>query len=175
MTDIKLTTAFDNTARTIAPDTVYVIEQKGNRAEIVHKSGDKVPIFVPGSGQEIFDRIVKAYSEEYRCVTRAWKVYGADGHDQKEAFRPSVWYNFSCDGDVRLLQFRNGDTTGAYGYSEVVITRNTAELCEEELSGQLTDGAFENNRVGEVVEVIELDAPPAWINETYVKDTACTP
>ena len=33
------------------------------------------------------------------------------------------------------------------------ITRNTSEECQEELEGQLSDGIFENSRVGVIEEL----------------------
>lgn len=38
-------------------------------------------------------------------------------------------------------------------YSIIRITRDTAEECEEEFDGQLSDGIFENSRVGWFEEI----------------------
>ena len=87
-------------------------------------------------------------------VTRSWKVYGPDGHRQRESFHKSVRYDFSNDKDgVRIIRVDNADKTGTNEYSVITITRNDANLCEEELNGQLSDGVFENSRVGRVVEI----------------------
>jgi hypothetical protein len=86
-------------------------------------------------------------------VTRAWKVYGIPGHRQRESFNSSYTYDFSEEGDVRIIEVENSDKTGTNEYTVVKITRNTAEECEAELSGQITDGIFENSRVGEVLEI----------------------
>lgn len=86
-------------------------------------------------------------------ITRAWKVYGMDGHRQKESFNDSYRYDFSKDGDVRIIEVENSDKTGTNDYSLVRITRNTYKECLEELEGQLTDGIFENYRIGRIEEV----------------------
>lgn len=86
-------------------------------------------------------------------ITRTWKVYGMDGHRQKESFNDSYRYDFSKDGDVRIIEVENADKTGTNDYTLVRITRDTAKHCEEELEGQLTDGIFENYRTGRIEEV----------------------
>lgn len=88
-------------------------------------------------------------------VTRTWKVYGAEGHRQRESFYSSHRFDSTSGSDVRIVEVENCDKTGTNEYSLVRITRNTAEECEEELDGQISDGIFENSRVGLVVEVEE--------------------
>lgn len=88
-----------------------------------------------------------------RMKTRAWKVYGIDGHRQRESFGKSYKYDFSEGTDVRIIEVDNFDKTGTNEYSIIHITRNSSEECEEELRGQLSDGIFENSRVGKVVEI----------------------
>lgn len=83
-------------------------------------------------------------------VTRTWRVYGWDGHRQRESFTPSYRYEFGAD---RIIEVLNSDKTGTNDYSEVTITRNTANECLAELEGQISDGIFENSRVGKVEEV----------------------
>ena len=85
-------------------------------------------------------------------VTKTWKIYGVDGHRQRESFNKSYKYDFSEDADVRIIEVENADRTGTNEYSIIRITRNTPEECEEELNGQLSDGIFENSRVGKVIE-----------------------
>lgn len=86
--------------------------------------------------------------------TRSWKVYGRDGHRQRESFFESYKYDFSNEEDgVRIIEVENSDKTGTNEYSIVRITRNTAKECGEELDGQLSDGIFENSRTGDVVEI----------------------
>ena len=86
-------------------------------------------------------------------VTRFWKVYGNPGHRQKISFEKSVMHNFTRPGKLRVIEIWNSDVTGTNEFTVVVITRNTAEECERELNGQLSDGIFENARVGRVVEM----------------------
>lgn len=87
-------------------------------------------------------------------VTRAWKVYGRKGRPQEESFLPSRCYDFSNRYDgVRILKLENKDTTGTDAYSIIRITRNTAEECQHELDGQISDGFFEGIEVGKVVEI----------------------
>lgn len=85
-------------------------------------------------------------------VTRTWKVYGRDGHRQRTSFFASVHWDWSNGENVRIFEVDNADKTGTNEYSPVRITRNTAEECERELEGQLSDGYWENYRYGEVVE-----------------------
>lgn len=86
-------------------------------------------------------------------TTKTWKVYGVDGHRQRESFNKSRKYDFSENETVRIIEVENSDKTGTNDYSIIRITRNSSEECEEELHGQLSDGIFENFRVGKVVEI----------------------
>lgn len=87
-------------------------------------------------------------------ITRTWKVYGANGHRQRESFNKSYTYDFSDNEDgTRIIEVQNADKTGTNDYSIVKITRDTAEECEQEFWGQVSDGIFENCRVGEIVEM----------------------
>ena len=87
------------------------------------------------------------------AVTRTWKIYGADGHRQRESFGKSYKYDFSENGKTRIIEVLNSDQTGTNDYSIIRITRDTAEECQEELDGQLSDGIFENSRYGKVEEI----------------------
>lgn len=86
-------------------------------------------------------------------VTRAWKVYGLIGHRQRESFNPSYKHDFSKNNDIRIVEVLNYDKTGTNDYSVVKITRDTSELCQRELEGQLSDGIFENSRTGKIEEI----------------------
>lgn len=87
-------------------------------------------------------------------ITRSWKVYGADGHRQRESFCDSYRHDFSNDRDgIRIIEVENSDKTGTNEYTIVRITRNTAADCVREMQGQLTDGIFENSRYGRVEEI----------------------
>lgn len=89
------------------------------------------------------------------AVTKSWKVYGRDGHRQKMAFGESVYWDWSNENNgTRIFEADNYDKTGTHEYTVVRITRNTAKECSEELKGQITDGYFENCRVGNVIEIM---------------------
>ena len=86
-------------------------------------------------------------------VTKLWKVYGFLGHRQRESFNKSYKWDFSEDDNVRIIEVENSDKTGTNDYTIVRITRNTAEECEAELNGQISDGIFENSNVGDIEEI----------------------
>lgn len=88
-----------------------------------------------------------------KTVTRQWKVYGKNGHRQKVSFEPSVVYDWSKNGDVRIVELMNSDKTGTNEYCVVRITRNSSDECADEFVGQLCDGIFENARYGKVEEL----------------------
>lgn len=88
-------------------------------------------------------------------IKRTWKVYGLNGHRQKESFNQSKNYDFSEPGIPRLISIKNSDITGTNEYSIITITRATAAECQEELYGQLSDGVFENCRTGYIEEIPE--------------------
>lgn len=94
-------------------------------------------------------------SNERNGVKRTWKIYGLKGHRQRESFFPSYNYDWSNDKEIRRLWVKNSDITGTNEYTIVTVERDTAEECWREMSGQITDGIFENSYVGEVVEIIE--------------------
>lgn len=84
-------------------------------------------------------------------ATVSFKVYGKDGHRQRESFKASADYDFSVGDNVRKITINNSDRTGTNEYTEVVITKNTVEQCIDEMNGQLSDGIFENSRYGDVI------------------------
>ena len=85
-------------------------------------------------------------------ATMRFRVYGAEGHRQRESFCPSYKHDFSTPEDgVRILEVNNSDKTGTNQYTEVIITRPSYEECVAELDGQVSDGIFENSRTGTVM------------------------
>lgn len=70
------------------------------------------------------------------AVTKTWKVYGAEGHRQRESFSESALYDFSENGKTRIIEVLNSDKTGTNEYSIVKITRDTKEECDEEFDGE---------------------------------------
>ena len=81
-------------------------------------------------------------------VMREYKVYGRDGHRLAITFEPSFKWDWTHDGDVRILECDCSDVTGTNDYAIVRITRNTVKECDKEFKGQLSDGLFENMRTG---------------------------
>lgn len=81
-------------------------------------------------------------------ITRTFKVYGQDGHRQRESFCPSTRVVTLSDGST--VELRNSDKTGTNDYSELVITAANEATAFEILDGQIWDGAFENSRVGAI-------------------------
>lgn len=89
------------------------------------------------------------------AVVRTWRVFGANGHRQRESFEPSYKYDWTDGENIREIEVDNSDKTGTNEYSIIRITRNTAEECEAELEGQLSDGIFESARYGKVEELVD--------------------
>lgn len=87
--------------------------------------------------------------------TKIYRIYGLEGHRFSGSFGESKAYDFSKKNDVRIISIFNSDVLGTNDYSEIVITRNTAKECEDELFGQVNDGFFENCRVGKIEEINE--------------------
>ena len=84
------------------------------------------------------------------ATTKIWRVWGRPGHRQRESFNESYCYNFSNDHDgERIISVLNADATGSNAYSILIIRRDTEALCDAEFEGQLSDGIFENSRVGD--------------------------
>lgn len=90
------------------------------------------------------------------AVTKTWKVYGAAGHRQKESFNNSFTWNFTGQygRGLCIIEVENSDKTGTNDYSIVRITADTEQACIDELDGQISDGIFENYRVGKVEEIL---------------------
>lgn len=96
--------------------------------------------------------------ENKNNVTRTWKVYGLfDGairHRMRYSFFPSRRFDFSTAEDgTRVIDIQCSDKTGTNEFIIVSVTRPTADLCERELEGQLSDGIFEDIRSGDVEEI----------------------
>lgn len=66
------------------------------------------------------------------AVTKSYKVYGVDGHRQRESFNDSYKYDFSEGDEIRIIEVENSDRTGTNDYSIVHITRNTIEECQKD-------------------------------------------
>ena len=46
------------------------------------------------------------------AITRIYKVYGVEGHRQRESFNKSYKYDFSENGTTRIIEVENSDKTG---------------------------------------------------------------
>lgn len=82
--------------------------------------------------------------------TRIFKVYGKEGHRQRESFKPS--YSFKTLNGNRV-EVSNSDLTNTNEYSILSINASSSEECIKELEAQLADGIFENSKVGKVIEL----------------------
>ena len=95
-------------------------------------------------------------------VTKGYLIRGAYHYDDeryhrnKESFEPSHYSDFTGyrEGDgVRIIRELNGDILGTNDYNIVIITRETAIQCDEEMAGQWSDGIFENCNVESPTEL----------------------
>ena len=130
-----------------------------NIDEVIETANDMISAYAKVTNDEYLVYEFSDFLWEYYCfnehlpVARTWRVYGAEGHRQRVSFRPSIRWNFSSGfSDARVILVKNADVTGTNEYSVVTIIRNTAEECEAELEGQLSDGLFEDSRYGEIEE-----------------------
>ena len=82
---------------------------------------------------------------------KEWKVYGADGHRQRESFADSFSFNTMNGASIMI---RNYDMTDTHEYTTVIVLAKNERLCDEEFEVQLTDGVFENSRTGKI-EVVK--------------------
>lgn len=62
-------------------------------------------------------------------------------------------YDFSKNGDKRVVEILNSDVLGHNDFSIIGITRNTLGEVKAELQSQLDDGLFENCSYGKVEEL----------------------
>lgn len=82
--------------------------------------------------------------------TRIFKAYGAEGHRIKESFSTSHSFETERDGEKLNVSVLCSDVTGHNDFVLVVITGDSQEKIFEEIDGQITDGIFENQNVGNV-------------------------
>lgn len=89
-------------------------------------------------------------------TTRTFRIHGAAGHRQAVSFQRSFDLDLS-EAPARPCRIHCAcsDETGTNAFVDLTITgRNEAEVADE-LLGQISDGIFENCRVGEVELLIE--------------------
>lgn len=88
-------------------------------------------------------------------ITRVWKVYGKEGHRQRESFNKSQNYKFVLDNHAVQIEVLNADKIGTNDYSMIGITSYHSSFCQRILDGQISDGIYENSVVGEIIEVFD--------------------
>ena len=82
-------------------------------------------------------------------MTKTYKIYGANGHRQRSSFGKSVIMDFGrC-----TIEIQTAEITGTNEYTLVSITAPEGFDFTAELEGQISDGFFENDRVGHWEEV----------------------
>lgn len=86
-----------------------------------------------------------------------YKVYGLEGHRQRESFFPSSFNDLSCEGKTGIIEVFNTDETGTHDFTILRITRDTEIECDAEFYGQIFDGVFENSNVGGFVEMTDAE------------------
>ena len=95
-------------------------------------------------------------------VTKGYLIRGAYSHideryhRNRESFRPSSYHDATgyreSDG-IRIIKILNSDILGTNDYNIVIITRETATQCDDEMFGQWSDGIFENCNVESPIEL----------------------
>lgn len=85
-------------------------------------------------------------------TTKIYKVYGLEGHRQRASFAPSGIIH-PLDTTATIAEINSG-ITGTNEYTVLLIQAESLEEYISRLEGQLSDGIFENCRVGRVEEVI---------------------
>lgn len=86
-------------------------------------------------------------------MTKKWRIFGKDGHNQALSFEKSFYWNWSDVYNLRILSCDCSDRTGSNEYVDLTITTNSAEECDREFHGQLSDGIFENCSYGVCIEL----------------------
>ena len=72
------------------------------------------------------------------------------------SFGESMIFDFSKNGDKRVVELLNSDVLGHNEFSVLGITRNTLDEVEAALQSQLDDGLFECCDYGKVEEIVTL-------------------
>lgn len=86
---------------------------------------------------------------EFRAWRIAIKVYGEEGHRQRASFGHSSFYDFGKKGYLtRKVNVLKEDITKTNDYAILICDCDTRRDVCSEASGQISDGAIENCRVG---------------------------
>lgn len=91
---------------------------------------------------------------ELSCWRHAARVYGAEGHRQRASFGYSSFCDFGKKGFLtRKVTVLKEDINKTNDFAVMICDGDTRrEVCSE-ASGQLSDGAFENCRIGKCEKV----------------------
>lgn len=90
-------------------------------------------------------------------TTKAFKIYGAEGHRQRMSFGNSRHFDWSEGDCLRIVELFCSDVTKTNEYAVMRITMNTAEEVDHELRAQIYDGLFEDSRTGDVIELASAE------------------
>ena len=86
---------------------------------------------------------------EFRGYMIVVKVYGEEGHRQRASFGHSSFYDFGKKGFLtRKVNVLKEDVNKTNDYAIIICDCDTRRDVCREASGQLSDGAFENCRIG---------------------------
>lgn len=80
-----------------------------------------------------------------------FRVYGDEGHYQRESFHESWSFKYS-DNSLEVFVF-NSDITGTNDFTDVVIIGRQYSQIKTYIKDQITDGIFESSNVGKVEEI----------------------
>lgn len=87
-------------------------------------------------------------------TTVTYRIHGLEGHRQAESFNPSRVLDFRANahGYERnvVIEIKNFDKTGTHEYTELIVTAESEEKAHNEIMAQISDGIFENCRVGKI-------------------------
>lgn len=98
-------------------------------------------------------------------MIKMYKVYGVEGHRQRESFSPS--YKVTTFSNVTISVI-NSDVTGTNKYSLMKLEGDNETQLEDEFEGQLSDGVFENSAYG-ITEEIKDKEFDKYVNK-YIPD-----
>lgn len=91
-----------------------------------------------------------------KAIQKTYKVFNYDRGEgvnlcRAEAKMPSERFNWDEPDfmPIRRVEFINSDRHGCNELTIVKVTALTEAQCDAEISGQISDGAFENCTVGE--------------------------
>lgn len=86
-----------------------------------------------------------------------YRIYGLEDHRQAESFNPSRVLDFrtNANGYERniIIKIGNFDKTGTHEYTELVVTAESEKKAYNEILAQISDGIFENCRVGKIEKI----------------------